>query len=52
MAAPNEKLAASLSILQGLQKYGRRAFQSNELSRVHRDRLLKQYDSLGGRDEP
>jgi hypothetical protein len=41
MAAPNEKLAASLSILQGLQKGGRRVFQSSELSRVHRDRLLK-----------
>ena len=41
MAVPNEKLAASLSILQGLQKGGRRVFQSNELSRVHRDRLLK-----------
>ena len=41
MAAPNEKLAASLSILQGLQKDGRRVFQSSELSRVHRDRLLK-----------
>ena len=41
MAAPNEKLAASLSILQGLQKDGRRVFQSNELSRVRRDRLLK-----------
>ena len=41
MAAPNEKLAASLSILQGLRKDGRRVFQSNELSRVHRDRLLK-----------
>jgi hypothetical protein len=41
MAAPNEKLAASPSILQGRRKDGRRVFQSNELSRVHRDRLLK-----------
>src|ERR1035437_3541616 len=41
MAGPNEKLAASLSILQGLPKDGRRVFQSNELSRVRRDRLLK-----------
>ena len=41
MATPNEKLAASLSVLQQLQKDGRRVFQSSELSRVHRDRLLK-----------
>jgi hypothetical protein len=41
MATPNEKLAASLSVLQELQKDGRRVFQSSELSRVHRDRLLK-----------
>jgi hypothetical protein len=40
MATPNEKLAASLNILHKLQKSGRRVFQSNELSRVHRDRLL------------
>ena len=41
MATPNEKLAASLSVLRELQKDGRRVFQSSELSRVHRDRLLK-----------
>ena len=41
MATPNERLAASLSVLQELQKDGRRVFQSSELSRVHRDRLLK-----------
>jgi len=41
MATPNEKLAASLSVLQELQKDGRRVFQSCDLSRVHRDRLLK-----------
>jgi hypothetical protein len=41
MATPNEKLAASLSVLQQLQKDGRRVFESSELSRVHRDRLLK-----------
>ena len=41
MATPNEKLAASLSVLQELQKDGRRVFQSCELSRAHRDRLLK-----------
>ncbi|CAN5771639.1 Fic family protein [soil metagenome] len=41
MATPSEKLAASLEILHRLQKDGRRVFQSNELSRVHRERLLK-----------
>ena len=40
MATPNEKLAESLSALQELQKGGRRVFQSEELSRVHRERLL------------
>ena len=42
MATPNQKLAASLNALRELQKDGRRVFQSSELSRVHRDRLLKQ----------
>jgi fido (protein-threonine AMPylation protein) len=41
MAAPNQNLAASLGILRELQKDGRRVFQSHQLSRVHRDRLLK-----------
>ncbi len=41
MATPNQKLAASLGVLRELQKDGRRVFQSSELSRVHRDRLLK-----------
>ena len=41
MAAPNEKLAASLTSLQTLQRGGRRVFQSNELSRIHRERLLR-----------
>ena len=41
MSTPNEKLAASLSALQELQKAGRRVFQSNELSRIHRERLLQ-----------
>src|SRR5664279_1692508 len=40
MAAPNEKLAASLTILRDIQKSGRRVFQSKELMRVHRERLL------------
>ncbi len=42
MATPNQKLATSLGVLRDLQKDGRRVFQSSELSRVHRDRLLKQ----------
>ncbi len=41
MAAPNEKLAASLTILRDLQKDGRRVFQSQDISRVHRERLLQ-----------
>jgi fido (protein-threonine AMPylation protein) len=41
MPTPNEKLADSLSALQALQKGGRRVFKSKELSRVHRERLLR-----------
>ena len=41
MAKPNEKLAASLVHLKNLQKGGRRVFRSIELTRVHRERLLK-----------
>ena len=41
MAAPNEKLAASLTVLRELQKDGRRVFRNKELSRIHRERLLK-----------
>lgn len=41
MAAPNEKLAASLEQLKELQEGGRRVFQSKELGRVHRERLLQ-----------
>jgi hypothetical protein len=42
MATPNEKLAASLSSLKELQKDGRRVFQSSELKRADRERLLEQ----------
>ena len=42
MATPSEKLAASLEILQGLQADGRRVFKSEELTRTHRQRLLRQ----------
>ena len=38
---PNEKLAESLAALQELQKGGRRVFRSRELSRTHRERLLR-----------
>jgi fido (protein-threonine AMPylation protein) len=41
MAAPNEKLAESLDVLKALQAGGRRVFRSNELSRVHRERLVE-----------
>ena len=38
---PNEKLAESLAALQELQTGGRRVFRSRELSRTHRERLLR-----------
>src|SRR5271163_2966807 len=41
MATPNEKLAISLTILRDLQHDGKRVFQSGELSRIHRERLLR-----------
>jgi hypothetical protein len=41
VAAPNENLAASLTALQVLQKDGRRVFRSEELTRLHRERLLR-----------
>ena len=41
MAAPSEKLAASLSLLEELHKGGRRVFRSRELTRVHRERLVR-----------
>lgn len=40
MTTPAEKLAASLEVLHRLQKDDRRIFQSREISRVHRERLL------------
>lgn len=39
MPTPNEKLAASLAVLQELQKGGRRVFQSKEFTKLHRGRL-------------
>jgi fido (protein-threonine AMPylation protein) len=42
MAAPNEKLAGSLDVLKALQAGGRRrVFRSDDLSRVHRERLVE-----------
>ena len=40
MATPNEKLAESLDALKELQDNGRRVFRSDDLSRVHRERLV------------
>src|SRR5271170_1888696 len=41
MPTPNEKLAESLDVLKALQQDGRRVFRSDDLSRVHRERLLE-----------
>lgn len=41
MSTPNEKLTASLGALAGLQRQGRRVFQTSELSRTHRERLAR-----------
>jgi len=41
MATPNERLAESLRVLKDLQTGGRRVFRSEDLSRVHRERLVE-----------
>ena len=41
MASPGEKLAESLEVLKKLQDNGIVAIKTSELSRVHRERLLK-----------
>lgn len=41
MPTPNEKLATALTSLRKLQEGGRRVFQSDELSRIDRERLLR-----------
>ncbi|MGB6485802.1 MAG: Fic family protein [Steroidobacteraceae bacterium] len=41
MATQHEKLAESLAQLEKLQTGGKRVFRSRELSRVHRERLLR-----------
>src|SRR6516162_101685 len=41
MPSPNEKLAESLDALKVLQEGDRRVFRSDDLSRVHRERLVE-----------
>src|ERR1700751_2609603 len=41
MPSPNEKLAESLDLLKELQQGNRRVFRSDDLSRVHRERLVE-----------
>jgi hypothetical protein len=41
MPSPSEKLAESLDVLKALQQGNRRVFRSDELSRVHRERLVE-----------
>src|SRR6267154_853344 len=41
MPSPNEKLAESLDELKALQQDNRRVFRSDDLSRVHRERLVE-----------
>src|SRR5438445_458505 len=41
MSSPNEKLAESLDVLKELQQGNRRVFRSDDLSRVHRERLVE-----------
>lgn len=41
MTSPSEKLAESLEVLRKLQKRGKAAIQSNDLTRTHRERLIK-----------
>ena len=41
MTAPHEKLAEALEVLRALQESGIVAVRSGNLSRTHRERLLK-----------
>jgi len=41
MPSPSEKLAESLDVLRELQQGNRRVFRSDDLSRVHRERLVE-----------
>lgn len=41
MAAPSEKLAQSLSVLKSIQDNGQIAIRTSDMTRTHRERLLK-----------
>lgn len=41
MATPNEKLAESLEELKAIQEGNRRVFRSDDLGRIHRERLVE-----------
>jgi hypothetical protein len=41
MAAPSDKLASSLAFLKSLQDRGRVAIRASDLTRTHRERLLR-----------
>ena len=41
MASPQEKLAASLEVLEALQRGGRAAIRSADLGRTHKERLVR-----------
>ena len=41
MASPSEKLAESLEVLKDMQERGAVAIRSRDLTRTHRERLLK-----------
>jgi len=41
MAGPPDKLAASLALLKALQDQGRVAIRASDLSRIHRERLVR-----------
>ena len=41
MAIPSEKLAESLAALKTLQDEGRAAIRASDMTRTHRERLLK-----------
>ncbi|HBC57537.1 MAG TPA: cell filamentation protein Fic, partial [Gammaproteobacteria bacterium] len=41
MASPSEKLAHSLSVLKDIQDRGQIAIRAGDMTRTHRERLLK-----------
>ena len=48
MVAPSEKLVESLSVLKALQDQGQVAVRASELTRRHREQLLKSGGLLRG----